>query len=75
MLDSQKYVLVGNKPLTNREIEALKAIAINGHIANAATSLNISETMLRIRLNIIREKIGVDTTIQAVYIVAKRGLI
>ena len=60
---------------TARQIEVLAAIIATGSYAAAADSLGLSPTTVRGHLVAVRSRLGVETTVQAAYILAMRGVL
>jgi DNA-binding CsgD family transcriptional regulator len=61
--------------VTDRQLEALAAVVATGSYSAAAFTLGISPRTVRNHLVSLRARLGVETTNQAVYIAAARGLI
>jgi len=61
--------------LTYREIEVLQAIYDFGHPFLITAHLDMSHSTVRAHLRQIREKLGVNTTLEAVILFVKSGLV
>lgn len=61
--------------LTPREIETLRVIAANGCIKNCVKELGVTSQTIKNRIYDIHKKMNVGTTIQAVYLATKKGVI
>ena len=60
---------------TPRQIEVVKAVLDKGCQKEACRSLSISKQTLKNELKDIKDKTGVDTVVQLVHIMTKRGII
>ena len=58
---------------TRRQVEALAAVITTGTCAGAGVMLGISGRTIGVHLAGLRQRLGVDTTIQATYILVARG--
>jgi hypothetical protein len=59
--------------VTTAQLEALRALVSEGDGKAAAHSLGISYDRLRHRLAAVHRALGVETTVQAVYVLTVRG--
>jgi DNA-binding NarL/FixJ family response regulator len=62
-------------PLTQTEIRVLAEYARGRSLSEIAASTFLSERSVRRRLRVVRESFGVETTIEAVVIAVKKGLL
>jgi DNA-binding CsgD family transcriptional regulator len=65
-------VLVSQLPLTERELEVLRAYVRAGSTKAAAYELGLSQHTVKAHLARARERAGVDATVQLVDLVARR---
>ena len=65
----------GDDPLTEREIEVLKAVAGGNRNRDIAERLFISEETVKVHIKHIMEKLGASDRTQAVAIAVQRGVI
>lgn len=59
--------------LTPHHLEAVRALVTEGDGKAAAHALGISDDRLRHRLAAVHRALGVETTVQAVYVLTARG--
>ncbi len=59
---------LGDRPPTERQLEALRAYIRLGSHTEAAAALEISERTFKSHLATLRQRLGVQTTAQAVYV-------
>jgi hypothetical protein len=63
------------RPVTPRQLAAVRAHVATGTYKGAAAHLGISEASVRGLLHRARVNVGVATTMQAVYVLAAAGLL
>lgn len=59
--------------MTRRQVEVLEAYLVTGSYSAAAARLGIAYPTVRNHMTDLRCRLGVDTTAQAVYVLALRG--
>lgn len=62
-------------PLTQAELRVLAEYARGHSLNEIAASMFLSERSVRRRLRVAREAFGVETTIEAVVVAVRRGLL
>ena len=62
-------------PLTQTELRVLAEFARGRSLSQIAASMYLSERSVRRRLRVAREAFGVETTIEAVVVAVRRGLL
>lgn len=62
-------------PLTQTELRILAEFARGRSLSQIAASMYLSERSVRRRLRVVREAFGVETTIEAVVVAVRRGLL
>jgi len=64
-----------NNTLSEKQIKVLKYIVAYGSYKHVARQLNCAEQTVKNNIKAIREKLEVDTTLQAIYKATKEGWI
>ncbi len=59
--------------VTDRQLEVLGVVVASGTIKGAAHELGLSASTVRQHLESIRQRLGVETTMQAAVLLAARG--
>ena len=62
-------------PLTQTELRVLAEFARGRSLSQIAASMYLSERSVRRRLRVARDAFGVETTIEAVVVAVRRGLL
>jgi DNA-binding CsgD family transcriptional regulator len=65
---SERVRPLGEPPPTERQLEALRAYVRLGSHLDAAAALGISQRTFKSHLAALRQRLGVQTTAQAVYV-------
>jgi len=67
--------MINVSPLTGREIEVVSKLASKGYIKSVALDMAIKEVTVLKTLDSARSKLGLDTNVQMIYFLAKKGMI